>query len=131
SMCHSFLFAALGHDSFPGKDVPADRLVHLFSCHSIMSKRHFGQLLDLRFKHQLPLTADDILTGMFQLLGRISFAEEGVSRNSFDIARLASCREWAKVRLEEWLHRSATAGIADVANTWRQGRSQPTAHPFY
>jgi hypothetical protein len=37
SISRSFLFAALGHDSFPGhNDVPPDRLVRLFSCHPLM-----------------------------------------------------------------------------------------------
>ena len=71
SISHSFLFAALGHDSFPGRDdVPPDRLVRLFSCHPVMDKRHLGKLLDLRFKNRLPLTASDVLTGIFQMLGR-------------------------------------------------------------
>jgi hypothetical protein len=71
SISHAFLFAALGHDSFPGNDdVPAERLVRLFSCHPVMDKRHLGKLLDLRFKNRLPLTTSDVLTGIFQMLGR-------------------------------------------------------------
>ena len=131
SISRSFLFSALGHDSFPGKDVSPERLVRLFSCHSIMNKRHFGKLLDLRFKHQLPLTTDDILTGVFQSLGRISPTSESMRGIAFDITRLASCREWARIRLDEWLHKRAATRVTEVAQTWRDGRAQPTPHPFY
>ena len=136
SISHSFLFAALGHDSFPGSDdVPAERLVRLFSCHPVMDKRHLGKLLDLRFKNRLPLTASDILTGIFQMLGRPDFspdAEHDVEKDMIlDIPRLASCREWARIRLEEWIRLHGAGRVTEVAGIWREGKAQPAAHPFY
>jgi hypothetical protein len=130
SVSHSFLFAAFGHDSFPTQDLPPDRLVRLFSRHPVMNKRHFGTLLDLRFKHRLPLTADDVLTGLFQSLGRWPIASRKTSAD-FDIAKLASCREWARVRLEDWLQGRGSTRIADLAQTWRQGRARSVQNPFY
>lgn len=136
SISHSFLFAALGHDSFPGNDdVPAARLVRLFSCHPVMDKRHLGKLLDLRFKNGLPLTASDVLTGIFQMLGRpnLSADAEGDSEKEMilDIPRLASCREWARIRLEEWIRSHGAKRADDVAEIWREGKAQPATHPFY
>lgn len=136
SVSHSFLFAALGHDSFPGNDdVPAERLVRLFSCHPVMDKRHLGKLLDLRFKNRLPLTASDVLTGIFQMLGRPNLSAEGEQDSEkelvLDIPRLASCREWARIRLEEWLRSRGAESAAVVAETWREGKAQPATHPFY
>jgi hypothetical protein len=135
SICHSFLFSALGHDSFPGRDdVPADRLIRLFSCHSVMDKRHLGELLDLRFKHRLPLSASDVLIGIFQMLGRpnLSVVSKGLPEKvTLDIPRLASCREWARIRLEEWLRMYGNEGADKVAETWRDGKAVPAAHPFY
>jgi hypothetical protein len=106
SICHSFLFAALGHDSFPGNyDMPAERLVRLFSCNPLMYKRHLGKLLDLRFKNRLPLTSSDVLAGIFQMLGRPTLsteAEDDAAKELvLNIPRLASCSEWARIRLEE------------------------------
>jgi len=131
SMSYTFLFAALGHDSFPGWDMPPARLVRLFSRHPIMNKRHFGKLLDLRFTHRLPLTSEDILTGLFQCFGRFSFSFGKNKAEPFDLARLASCREWAHVRLEEWLRTRGSTRADEVAKIWREGRAQPTEHPFY
>lgn len=135
SVSHSFLFSALGHDSFPGNDhVPAERLVRLFSCHSVMNKRHLGKLLELRFNNRLPLTADDVLTGIFQMMGRpipSSDREADCEREVvLDIQRLASCREWARIRLEEWIRSYGTRGAEDVAEVWRLGKAKPTPHPF-
>jgi hypothetical protein len=96
-----------------------------------MNKRHFGRLLDLRFTHRLPLTADDILTGLFQALGRLGSPSQNLKEDCFDITRLASCREWARIRLEEWLNQRAAARVTEVADIWREGRAQPAAHPFY
>lgn len=136
SISHSFLFAALGHDSFPGNDdVPAERLVRLFSSHPVMDKRHLGKLLDLRFKNKLPLTASDVMTGIFQMLGRpnLSADAEHDSENELvlDIPRLASCREWARIRLEEWIRSHGAKRSDDVAEIWREGKARPAAHPFY
>lgn len=130
SISQSFLFAAFGHDSFPTQDIPSDRLVRLFSRHPVMNKRHFGTLLDLRFKHRLPLSADDILTGVFQSLGRWPIASRK-SGADFDIAKLASCREWARVRLQDWLQERGSTRIENLAQTWRDGRAQPVQNPFY
>ena len=136
SISHSFLFAALGHDSFPGNaDVPAERLVRLFNCHPVMDKRHLGKLLDLRFKNRLPLTASDVLTGIFQMLAQPNFSK--ITGHVFEkklvlnIPRLASCREWARIRLEEWLRLHGAQQADDVAATWREGKAQPAVHPFY
>ena len=133
---HSFLFSALGHNSFPEDDgVPAERLVRLFSCHPVMDKRHLGKLLDLRFKHRLPLTANEVLTGIFQMLGRSSLPVE-VGHDSkedmvLDVPRLASCREWARIRLEDWMQSYGAKRADEVAQIWREGKAQPAAHPFY
>jgi hypothetical protein len=136
SLSHTFLFAALGHDSFPGHDgVPAERLIRLFCSHPIMEKRHSGKLLDLRFKNRLPLTASDVLTGIFQMLGRWVPANDvtGSAESDviLDIPRLASCREWARIRLEEWISSRGEKAANDVAETWRTGKAKPSSHPFY
>jgi hypothetical protein len=136
SVSHSFLFAALGHDSFPGTDdVPAERLARLFISHPVMDKRHFGKLLDLRFKSKLPLTASDVLTGIFQMLGRPNLLRDGEQDSErklvLNISRLASCREWARIRLEEWLRLRGVERSEVVAETWRDGKAQPAVHPFY
>lgn len=135
SVSHTFLFAALGHESFPGNDeVPAERLVRLFSCHPVMDKRHLGKLLDLRFKNRLPLTASDVLTGIFQMLGRPIASDDSVNDSekgmTLDIPRLASCREWARIRLDEWLCSRGAERAKFVAETWREGKAQPAVHPF-
>jgi hypothetical protein len=136
SISHSFLFAALGHDSFPGNDdVPAERLIRLFSCHPIMDKRHLGKLLDLRFKNRLPLTASDVLTGIFQMLARPNLSADGDHGSEqemvLDILRLSSCREWARIRLEEWIRSHGAKRADDVAEVWCTGKAQPASHPFY
>lgn len=136
SISHSFLFAALGHDSFPGSDdVPAERLIRLFSCHPVMDKRHLGKLLDLRFKNRLPLTASDVLAGIFQMLGHPDFSADAEHASEkemiLDIPRLASCREWARIRLEEWIRLHGASCGTEVAEIWREGKAQSAAHPFY
>ncbi len=40
-------------------------------------------------------------------------------------------REWARVRLVEWVKQRAQGHIDEVADVWRKGRAQPTGHPFY
>jgi hypothetical protein len=135
SLSHTFLFAALGHDSFPGHDgVPAERLIRLFGSHPIMEKRHSGKLLDLRFKGRHPLTASDVLTGIFQMLGRWVPSDDLKGSECdviLDIARLASCREWARIRLEEWISSGGKNAANDVAEIWRTGKAKPASHPFY
>ncbi len=130
SISRTMLFAALGHDSFTSRsDLPAERMVRLLSYHPIMHKRHFGKLLELRFLHQIPLTGEDVLTGIFQSLGQISAAEPR-KQDEFGFSRLASCREWAKIRLQEWLDQRASVRAEEVAATWRDGRAQLVPHPF-
>ena len=132
SVSHSFLFAALGHDSFASReDLSSNILVRLFSSHPVMYKRHFGKALDIRFRNRLPVTADDLLTGMFQMLAAAARTEGTPDQAEFGIPRLASCREWARIRLEDWFQRRGKHRVEEVAATWRDGEAQPTEHPFY
>ena len=132
SVSRTMLFAALGHDSFTGRsDVPAERLVRLLSYHPIMHKRHFGRLLELRFLHRVPVTGEDVLTGIFQSFGLISSVMEPKKKDDFGLDRLASCREWAKIRLQEWLDHDASSFANNVGAIWREGKAKPAPHPFY
>lgn len=125
----SFLFSALGHDSFLRAHVPPERLIRLLSCHPIMDRRHLGTLLDLRFRFGQPLSAENILTGLFQSLGRLPI-QNGTGAGLHDVADLAACREWARVRLDQWLREKATGRVEEVAAVWRDGRARPAPHPF-
>jgi hypothetical protein len=132
SLSHTFLFAALGHDSFLDAGIPPDRLIRLFGAHSIMNKRHFGKLLDLRFKHHVPLTSDDILVGIFQLLYRSTpFENTKNSKPLGSVRELSSCQEWARVRLDDWLSQSGTNQINKVARIWREGQAQPISDSLW
>lgn len=132
SISHTFLFAAFGHDSFTSQDVPPDRLIKLFCRHPIMNRRYFGKLLDLRFKNRSAITGEEVLTGLFQYLGNpISAITGRKDSDLFDVSKLAWCREWARVRLEEWIHKTGLSAAAAVAEAWRDGQAKPAQHPFY
>jgi hypothetical protein len=131
SVSHTFLFTAFGHDSFTSKELPPERLIKLFSRHPIMNRRHFGKLLDLRFKNRSPLTGEDILTGLFQYLGSPTSSFTGKSSELFDVTKLAWCREWARVRLDDWIGKTGSPIADSVAATWRDGRAIPTQHSLY
>jgi hypothetical protein len=131
SLSHSFLFAALGHDSFCNAEIPPERLIRLLGAHPIMNKRHFGKLLDLRFKNQVPLTSDDILTGIFQSLGHSISFDEKKKLPLDNINDLSSYQEWARVRLDDWLHRFGKARVNEVTTTWNDGRAQAAVNSFW
>jgi hypothetical protein len=48
-----------------------------------------------------------------------------------NIPRLGSCREWARIRLEEWIRLHGAKRVNEVAEIWREGKAQPASHPFY
>lgn len=131
SVSHCFLFSAMGHDSFAPADAPPLRMARLYSCHPVMNKRHFGRLLDLKFKHNLPLTGEDILTGLFQQRGSLnSVVNAGSFPEFFDVRKLAQVRGWAALRLDEWIQRSGAAELNNVADTWRSGGATPVCNIF-
>ena len=81
------------------------------------------------------ITASDVLTGIFQMLGRpnLSPDEERDPEPEIvlNIPRLGSCREWARIRLEEWIRLHGAKRVNEVAEIWREGKAQPASHPFY
>ncbi|MFA5264817.1 MAG: tetratricopeptide repeat protein [Opitutaceae bacterium] len=130
SLSRSFLFAALGHDSFTSSNIPADRMIRLLSSHPIMNRRHFGKLLALRFQNAVPLDGDDILTGLFQSIGNLPPATTKKTALLSDVSQLASCREWARVRLDEWIAGRAKLHAELVAEKWREGAMTASPHRF-
>jgi hypothetical protein len=125
SISRSFLFAAFGHDSYPKSSIPASRLIRLLSRHPIMNRRHLGTLLDLRFHNSSPITGDELLAGVFQNLGTELGMRKNDERPLASVAELGSVREWARVRLDEWLGGRGLGRADEVAENWRGGVATP------
>jgi hypothetical protein len=106
SISHSFLFTVFDHDGYDPQDAPAERLIHLYSFHPIMDKRYYGRLLHFKFISGSILTARDVLTGIFQKFSAVPM-EPTVSaitaKRILDFDKLISCRDWAEMRLLDWL----------------------------
>ena len=133
SVSHSFLFTVFGHDGYDPKDVPAERLIRLYSCHSVMDKRYFGRLLHFKFISKARLTAQDVLTGIFQKFGAFP-AEATISaltaKRTLDFDRLISCRDWAEMRLQDWLSGPGEALEQNAAQAWQNGTPEKVSGPF-
>jgi hypothetical protein len=131
SVSHTFLFAAMGHDSFNPTAAPPERMIRLYSCHPVMNKRHFGKLLALKFQNRLPISSGEVLTGLFQQRGSLaSMINPQSYPQFFTIAKLAQFREWAEARLTDWLLEEGGAWSEKVADVWRNEAAQPVRHGF-
>lgn len=131
SVSHSFLFSALGHDSFNPSDAPPERMACLYSVHPIMNKRYFGDLIKIKFEHRLPLTGSEIVTGLFQQMGSFTAILEPDSvQDFFGIGKLAYFRDWAELRLADWISGRGAEVTQSVADVWREGKATPVRHPF-
>lgn len=131
SVSHSFLFSAMGHDSFNPPDAPPERMALLYACHPIMNKRHFGDLLDIKFKNQLPITGQDVLTGLFQQRGGLNAILNPTSvPDFFDVRKLGYVRDWAALRLDDWLQKTGSQKLHNVAAVWRDGAAKPVSNIF-
>lgn len=131
AVSHSFLFSAMGHDSFNPSKAPPERLARLYAAHPIMNKRHFGKLLQIKFEHHLPLTGGEIVTGLFQQMGSFNAILEPDSvQDFFDLGKLAYFRDWAELRLKDWISGRGAEVTEAVANVWREGKAEPVKHPF-
>jgi hypothetical protein len=131
SVSHSFLFSAMGHDSFNPADAPPERMARLYGCHPIMNKRHFGDLLDIKFKNELVITGQDILTGLFQQRGALNAVLNPASiPDFFDIRKLSYIRDWAALRLDDWLQKTGSEKLSNVTAVWREGKAKPVSNVF-
>jgi hypothetical protein len=96
-----------------------------------MNKRHFGDLLKIKFEHSLPLTGSEIATGLFQQMGSLNAVLEPDSgKDFFGIGKLAYFRDWAELRLEDWISGQGAEVTQTVGNVWREGKATPVRHPF-
>jgi len=131
SVSHSFLFSAMGHDSFNPPKAPPERMARLYAAHPIMNKRHFGKLLQIKFEHHLPLTGGEIVTGLFQHMGSFNAILEPDSvQDFFGLGKLAYFRDWAELCLKDWVSGRGEEVTEAVANVWREGKAEPVKHPF-
>lgn len=131
SVSHSFLFSAMGHDSFAPTDAPPERMARLYGVHPIMNKRHFGRLLQIKFEHHLLLTGGEIVTGFFQQMGSFTATlEQDSVQDFFSLGKLAYFRDWAELRLTDWISGCGAEVTKAVASVWREGKAEPVRHPF-
>jgi hypothetical protein len=101
-----------------------------------MNKRYFGRLLELKFRLQLPLSAGDLLTGMFQKMSSIESSIKAVQgeepRSILDYPKLVSCHDWAEMRLSDWLAGKEGARKTEIiAQIWRRRTFKKVPGPFY
>lgn len=119
---HSMLFAAMGHDSFNPKSAPPDRMIRLYASHPIMNKRYFGRLLQLKFENGYGLTGGDIVTGLFQKMGSFDeLLKPSPSKEEFDFKKLSQFRDWAELRLDDWVKGSGMTSAKVVVDAWLSG----------
>jgi len=120
AVSHSFLFSAMGHDSFDSNDIPPERIARLYSAHPVMNKRHFGKLLNVKFENRIPITGKDLITGLFQQMGSLSadLDPESVAL-PFSFRNLSNFREWAELRLDDWISARGSVSVSLVSETWR------------
>lgn len=131
SLSHTFLNSVMLDESLFPKETPPERLVKLYSSNPVMNKRHFGRLLQLKFDNHIALTSTDILTGMFQQLYSFNAILEPESvQESFGISKLTGFREWAEMRLADWIVGCGAEEIETVCNVWRSGDAEAGKHPF-
>jgi hypothetical protein len=110
---------------------PAERLIRLYSCHPIMDKRYFGWLLEMKFLSKTRLAARDVLTGIFQRLSSFAQIQESLTeKRTLGFDKLVSCRDWAEMRLQDWLSGQGEALESQVAQVWRNGTPEDVAGPF-
>jgi hypothetical protein len=133
SVSHSFLNHVMGQYARDTGGVPADRLIRLYSCHPIMDKNYFGRLLDLKFISETRLAARDVLTGIFQKLRSLSegaILESFYAKRTLDFDKMVSCRDWAEIRLQDWLSGPGEAVERQVGQVWRSGVPEIVTGPF-
>jgi hypothetical protein len=131
SVSHSVLFAAMGHDSFNPASAPPDRLIRLYGSHPAMNKRYFGRLLQLKFEHGYDLSGSEIVTGLFQKMASIEeILRPSPAKDDFDFRKLAQFRDWAELRLDDWIRSAGAEPAKFVAETWRVGAAVGVHPPF-
>lgn len=128
SISHTMLFSALGHDSF--RPSQPDRAVRLYGSHPVMNKRHFGDLLELKFAHGLPVTGAELLTGLFQQRGLLTAFLDSRSKEFFSVQKLADFSDWAEIRLDDWINSRGAEQLKDIADVWRDGKPKYKRNPF-
>lgn len=121
----------MGHDSFNPQSSPPDRMIRLYASHPIMNKRYFGRLLQLKFENDYGLAGGDIITGLFQKMGSIDeLLKPSPSKEDFDFKKLSQFRDWAELRLDDWVKSSGMAPAKLVADAWLTGTAKDVQHSF-
>ncbi|OQA29618.1 MAG: hypothetical protein BWY57_03278 [Betaproteobacteria bacterium ADurb.Bin341] len=71
------------------------------------------------------------MTGLFQQMGSFTAILEPDSvQDFFGIGKLAYFRDWAELRLGDWISGRGAELTESVANVWREGKATPVRHPF-
>jgi hypothetical protein len=131
SVSHSFLFSAFGDFNSQGAD--PGRLIRLYGCHPIMDKRYFGELLHFKFTAGVKLEGREVLTRIFQKLGNLpTFGniEDLFSKRTLDFDRLSVSKDWAEMRLNDWLEGPGRTLLLYIAEIWRNGTPEKVSRQF-
>ena len=131
SVSHSVVFAVMGHDSFSSVSISPERLIQLYTVHPVMNRRYFGKGLQLKFEKNHSLSGRDIVTGLFQ---KMPFIEDIfntiIPKEGFDFKRLSQFRDWAEIRLDQWVQTTGAGSIQQVVSIWQNGTASEVSSFF-
>jgi len=116
---------------------PTDRWLSLFSSHPLILRKTFGEYLNLKMTEDIPLTARDLLTGVFQNaysieeeVKRIEKPSKSSPENRLSIEHLGMFEDWAESILPEWIEKEGKKEIQEVCNVWKTGKARPVKDPW-
>jgi len=132
AISQTVLFSVMENDGYDPERASFERQVELYQCHPLMYKRYFGRLLRAKFRGDIALTGDNLLTGIFQQMVSIDvdFMEKLGDDTQISFEKLTSCRDWAAMRLEDWLLDDGYLLVCEIKSLWLKGKADKVSKPW-
>lgn len=98
---------------------PPDRVLEVYRAHPHLLRLNLGHYILIKLRERLPLTGEDLLSGIFATLAFPAREFMPQSKDEITVDRLQSCEPWAEVRLEEWIRVDGVSVIGNATERLR------------
>jgi hypothetical protein len=111
-------------------------VVKFYESHPLIRRLYFGDLLKLKFQHNIRINPSDIYTGLLQHISSIAVDIAEMSPKNrrkkplLEFSKLIAFSDWIEMKLEIWLNTEGASSLQRVISIWNTQVAKPVQSPF-
>ena len=133
----TFVYSVIGQVSdLTSNNSYFEAVAQFYESHSLLKRMYFGELLSVKFEHNIPIIPSDVYTGLLQLISSVNTDIASLKGNKskatslLEFDKLVAYADWVEMKISEWLASEGKESLQELISTWKSGKAVPVKTLF-